>query len=245
MNTMKAGWNQIRNQTPVEIPQGFITEAITFEQEASSVSIQGEGKDFQKLIELNQKLESLVTQFTSQIYQIQEKVQSIEDDDDHPADLTHEIYRLIDINLRYYRSKEISEYVEQGIQQDSPSGAGNPPRSIVAKFKQSQIKLLNIIKDSLREANKKYSRLDEQEMDLQDKEVAYLYQLASEFESRIRYFGQYSRQRNGDTEVIDFFQMMKGSSNEIDVEEQMEDIAEEKKELSDMIDEADQELEEI
>lgn len=231
---MEPFWNQVRNEVPVEgFKKETFNEAIMLHHKLNSVSVGRQPYEaFNELIELNSDLNKVVQDFIRQIRTVHRQVKESDSEE-----ISYSIYKIVDINVRYYRKKKIDKKIEQGIKGDGPN-RGGVKRTVATRLKDSQQTLLNTIRKSLAEANEEFEPIEGQ-----DDEMVYLFTLASSFESNIRYFGQYARQENGQEVPIDFDQMVGGTNQ--DVEKQLDDLMSQKDQIENKLEEADSNLDEI
>lgn len=233
---MQVGWNRVKHNIPVDtFDKKTLNTAWNTQHQLNRINIKGKPYDaFNELIELDEDLTNFVSDILGQVLSVKQQAA----DSDFDEDISTDLYRIMEINLRYYRSQNIDNKIEQGMNQDKP-GRNNINRTLVTRLKVNQEKLLERIKKSMHQANQKFRSIDGY-----DDSTVYLLLLAERFESNIRYFGQYAQESKQGTEVIDFQNMVSGGQGEIS-EEDIQDIVSEKQEMENKIEEADKDLDEI
>lgn len=237
---METGWHEVKHGIPVDtFNDKTFRRAWSLQHELNATRVKGREYDaFNDLIQLDEDLSQFISNILGQILSV--KQQAREDIEELDEDIGTDMYRIMEINLRYYRSQNIDNKIEQGMNQDRPGKNGGVTRSVVTRLKVNLEKLLNTLKKSIEQANQKFQSVESYE-----DETIYLLLLAERFEANIRYFGQYAQETNSGSEVIDFDNLVSPEEGDEAVQEQIENIVDQKQEMEEKIQEADQNLDDI
>lgn len=181
-------WIQVRNNQPVEVfPRKMFQQA--WETQSKLDSIQpGEGqKAYREAIEAEEEVADIVREVSRTLNNVYQEAREYEK-------ASKAFYRLIDMNLRFYRYAEIDQLMD-GLTNTS----GTVIDSELIKLQKNLEKLLNAVKNSIDRANEETSNeLDKEEVEAEP-EVIYLVSFARQLESSLRYTAKYvSKVGDGD-----------------------------------------------
>lgn len=195
MNTNS--WTTLRNQCPVDfMTNGFEADAYSLESELQEISKE-QYDDYElmlaDLLEYKRKTDNMMTEILTYLNQVYKEAQQYDD-------AAEGVYRLIDMNLRFYRYTKIDVKIEEANQ------GGTTSLINVIEVKQSLQMLIDIIAESIEQANQEFEPSEDEE----DK-VVYLATLAKQIEYKIRYFAKYMTKQDEDGEVIDYYEVLENS----------------------------------
>lgn len=185
------GWITIRSECPVEVfPHRMFHEAKLLERELDSIQRNiASDQALQKTLSAKTDLSDIINQIkrsTDPKYEAATEYESA----------AKAFYRLIDMNLRFYKYAEIEKNLDGAIQNN---GFNEGKLNEVVESLQ---RLLNFIKRSIEKANYKY--YDEPEDEREDKsQVVYIVLFAQQLEASLRYTAKYKNQVTEDGEGDD------------------------------------------
>lgn len=202
------------------MPDFFFKDAKNLELEIERVENKSNIKDMRpELVKVNENLTTTVQDFLKNLNKVYDRANNYEN-------AAHGIYKLIDINLRFYRFSEIDK---QFMLMDKDHGDPSPYRlqRVVSNLRT----LLNTIYESIQYANDGF-----QEREDIDDEVVYMVDLAEHFELSIRYFAKYESEHEED--AVNYFDELEDS----DMSDALDEIEEDE---SEFVKETESEMEEM
>lgn len=181
-------WCRLRENCPVSIiPDSFFREAKNLDQKMSRIESTIDNPGTRRdLVRLNEDM-------TSVIQNLQKNLNKVYAEADNYHNAAKGIYKLIDINLRFYRFSEIDKQFNI-----MDKNKGGPSAYRLQRVLSNIRVLLKTIYESIEYANEGFEHDEEI-----DDNVVYLVDLASNFELSIRYFAKYQSQEEDET--IDYF----------------------------------------
>jgi hypothetical protein len=212
---------RLKKNSPVDvIPKKFYRNSKNLELEIERIEMKTQLKDHRTdLVKINEDLTTIVQQLQKNLNKVSEQA-----NDYNKA--AEGIYKLIDINLRFYRFSEIDQQFKI-----MDKNRGETSNYRLQRVLSSIRTLLNTIYESIHYANKGFETHEDIE-----NEVVYLVDLADNFEISIRYFAKY--QSSEEDEQIDYFEEL----NENDMEEALGEIQDDEAEF---VKESEKEMEEM
>lgn len=222
---MERSWMQVKAGMPVEcIEREFFDEAEMLETKVKGINLYEREEGYQRLIESRRELNSVVQRILQNLNEVYNQVEDYREE-------AQGIYRLIDINLRFYRYAEIDKKDDE-----LPSTIANANVGDIEQLRSGIITMLNTLKNSIDKANRRF----EPEPEVDDK-VVYLVDLASNLEISIRFFGRHKMEtEEGGSTPIDYFELL---NQEKDKQQFLEDMDTEG--VSDFVEESEKEMEDM
>lgn len=214
-------WSRLNKECPVDvIPSEFYQDAKNLELEMTRVENKTGSKQLKgELVKINEEVTVMVQDLQKNLHSVFQEAESYNN-------AARDIYKLIDINLRFYRFSQIEKQFNKMDQ-----NRGEPSEYRLQRVLSNMRTLVNTVYESIQYANDGFEDRD----DIDD-QVVFLVDLADYFELSIRYFAQYQSQ-SGDGE-IDYFEEL--SNN--DMGEALDEIGDDK---SDYVKESEKEMEEM
>lgn len=218
------GWITVRNEVPVEgfLPRHIYQKAWEIEQDLDFWDVHNNpDKAYQATIEANKEISQIVNEMNRRLnrnYQEAREYQKV----------AEAFYRLIGMNLRFYRWAEIDKLVVE-----ATDAQGNVNKPVLIQLQQNLEVLLNSIKRSLQLANEDF----EEETDY-DENVIYMVAFAQHLESSLRYTAKHRTKTKADGEgdgdsgpgIQDYYEIIEMARPE-DAADQMNEQLEQEKEF--------------
>jgi len=213
---------RLKRDSPIGlIPDDFYKDAKDLELKVHRIEGREKPEDIKpELVKINEELTGIVQDLLKNLNKVYA-------DADNYNKAAIGIYKLIDINLRFYRFSEIDNQFRKMDQNH-----GQPSDYRMQRIISNMRTLLNMIHDSLQYANDGF----EEHQNIED-QVVYLVDLAEHFELSIRYFAKYQSQQEDDA-TVDYFDELEGN----DMEEALDTIEEDDAEF---VKETENEMEEM
>lgn len=192
-------WTTLRNQCPVDfLGKSFVADAYKLESEIDSV--QKEDYDnyelmLADLLEYKRETDGMITEILTHLNQVYQEAQQYDE-------AAEGVYRLIDMNIRFYRYTKIDVKIEEA------NKGGTVSLINVIEVKQSLQMLIDIIAESIHQSNKGFEKVEGE-----NDEVVYLATLARQIEYKIRYFAKYMTNQDEDGQVIDYYEVLQQTPN--------------------------------
>lgn len=213
------GWITVRNNVPVEgfLPRELYQKAWDIERDLEFYDVHRDpDKAYRETMKANKEVSQIINEMNRRLnskYQEAREYQKV----------AEAFYRLIGMNLRFYRWAEIDKLVEE-----ATDTSGNVRQPQLTRLQQNLQVLLNSIRKSLALANEDFEADDEYE-----DEVIYIVAFAQHLESSLRYTAKHrtkSGAEDGDGDgpgIQDYYQIIemaepKDAANKMDEQLQQE-----------------------
>lgn len=213
------------------LPERFFREAKYADLKLGKVSYNDDDAAV-KLLQINDDVTGLVQQFKRSIETVSRQVKQYDN-------AAKKIYKLIDVELQFYRFTEIQthfEDIENNRSRDGPSSFK------IQQFKSGIESMLQTLYGSIERANKEFNP----DADVDDN-IYYLSTLARQFETSIKYFAKYDKEKENEAEwqLLDGFDDEEDDNqaeDESDINTAIEDLEESESEWAEK---AEQEMEKM
>jgi len=214
-------WSRLKKDSPVDIiPSDFYQDAKNLELKMTRVeNKEGLTSKKSELVKINEELTGVVQDLQKNLNKVYERANNYNR-------AAQGIYKLIDINLRFYRFSQIEKQFNKMDQNH-----GEPSEYRLQRVLSNMRTMLNTIYESIQYANDGFKEREEI-----DDEVVYIVDLADYFELSIRYFAQYQSDQEEDT--VDYFEELEKNNMGEALDEIEEDNAE-------FVEETENEMEEM
>lgn len=216
----KHNWSKLKMECPIElIPDSFFRDAKNLELKISQVEKKHDLSSIgPELVKINEELTSIVQDMQKNLNKVYDKAGNYNK-------AARGIYKLIDINLRFYRFSEIDKQFRMLDQNH-----GQPSEYRMQRVLSNMRTMLNTIYESIQYANDGFEQRESV-----DDHVVYLVDLAEYFEISIRYFAKY--QSDQEEDQIDYFDELQNNDMEDALDEIEDDNSEFVKETEKELDE--------
>lgn len=202
-------WARLKKDCPVDlIPDDFFKDAKNLELQIDRVENQGDISEKRpELVKINEDLTGIVQDLQKNLNKVYSRANNYNN-------AARSIYRLIDINLRFYRFSEIDKQFRVMDQ-----NRGEPSEYRLQRVLSNMRTLLNTIYESIQYANDGFEQHEEI-----DDEVVFIVDLADHFEISIRYFAKY--QSEDDEDTINYFEELESNNMDEALDQIEEDESE-------------------
>jgi len=183
-SSSEQGWITLRNKVPVEgfLPRELYQKAWDIERDLEFYEVhKNPDKAYRETIKANKEVSEIINEINRRLNRKYQEAREYEK-------VAEAFYRLIGMNLRFYRWAEIDKLVEE-----ATDNTGNVRQPQLIRLQQNLEILLNSIRKSLALANEDFESDDEYE-----DEVIYIVAFAQHLESSLRYTAKHRTKANAD-----------------------------------------------
>lgn len=174
---------KLKKDKPVEaMPDHFFRDAKFVDLKLKKFKMDHEEPELE-LIDLNEDVIKVVQSFIRSLKEVKQEAQEYNE-------AGEKIYKLIDVQLRFYRYTELHQKFEKI---DNPRK--DPSKFHLKQFHSGLVNLMQTIHGSINRANEQFK----EEMDV-DNNVLYLFNIAQQFEHSVRFFGRVDKDKEKEAE---------------------------------------------
>lgn len=225
----QVGWMKLKRDTPVSFSdKSFFTDAQVIESRLDRIDTKSNPEEaVRKLIRYRVDLDNLVQEVIRQIYSVKQDVEEYEE-------ISEVMYKLIEVNLKYYRKESIDIVIQDA------SGRGSSNSLDAEMLRTNMLKLVETLKHSFHNAVQGFDDREEQEIDAQ---IIFLARVAKNIESSFRYYGEY-RDSDADDGVMDLVDDAAEKEGE-EAKTSMEEYSDEIQDVNSALEEVEDELDDL
>lgn len=221
------GWPVIKSEHHADVlPDSFFRQARETESRVKyAKDVASRRESFNKTVEVNREVSDLVNKMMRIINQNYREAKNYKA-------AAKAFYRLIDMNLRFYRYAEIDKVKE------NVSLTNGYDENALYTLQNNLLKLLDILKESINDANKAYfEEIQKEDIEEYGKEVVYVVAFSQNLESSLRFTARNPNITEGedgesDGGIQDYYAIIEEASATKaaeDVNEQSEEFVQEAK----------------
>lgn len=189
VKSSEQGWITLRNDVPVEgfFPEHIYQKAWEIEKDLDFYSVHDNPeKAYQETIKANKRVSEIVNEMNRRLNRKHQEATEYKN-------VADAFYRLIGMNLRFYRWAEIDKLISE-----ATDSQGNVRKPQLIQLQQNLQVLLNSIKRSIQLANEDFEPDTEYSED-----VIYMVAFAQHLESSLRYTAKHRTKTKADGEGED------------------------------------------